>query len=189
MDTIPYANLERGTLLVASPEIESGLFFRAVVLVCEHSQSGSFGVAINKPLDIEIPDEIISQERLDSPLVRISAGGPVQNNQMMLLHSSNQVPEQTIEVCPDVYLGGDLRFLQESLDESAAPHVTLCFGYSGWNAGQLEREFLDGGWFLAKASYQHIFETPQEELWSSLLKEMGGKYASLSTLPADLSLN
>jgi putative transcriptional regulator len=189
MENIPYAHLEKGTLLIASPEVDKGLFFRSVLLLCEHTPGGSFGVMLNKPLEIEIPDEIISQERLDSPRIRTSAGGPVQNNQMMLLHSSNMIPEQTIEICSDVYLGGDLQFLQETLENVEGPHITLCFGYSGWNAGQLEREFLDGGWYLAKATYHHIFETPQEELWSTLLREMGGKYASLSTIPADLSLN
>lgn len=189
MESLPYAQLEKGTLLIASPEIDHGLFFRAVVLLCEHTTGGSFGVMINKQLEIELPDEIISQEKLNSPRIRISAGGPVQSNQMMLLHSSEKIPEQTIEICPDVYLGGDLRFLQETLDDTSGPHITLCFGYSGWNSGQLEREFLDGAWYLAKSTYSNIFEVPQDELWSKLLKDMGGKYASLSTIPADLSLN
>ena len=28
--------------------------------------------------------------------------------------------------------------------DAKGPFVNLCFGYSGWTAGQLEREFLDG---------------------------------------------
>lgn len=54
MHKVPYAKLEKGTLLVASPEVEEGFFSRAVILVCEHSPNGSFGLAINKPLHVEL---------------------------------------------------------------------------------------------------------------------------------------
>lgn len=65
----------------------------------------------------------------------------------------------------------------------------LCFGYSGWQAGQLEREFLDGNWFLAPASYDYVFTDDPENLWSQILKDLGGRYASLATVPENLFLN
>jgi putative transcriptional regulator len=86
-------------------------------------------------------------------------------------------------------LGGDLQFLQESILDPQGPHIHLCFGYAGWGTGQLEREFLDGHWFLHPANAQHIFHIPPEKLWQALLREMGGKYATLSMIPEDLSLN
>jgi putative transcriptional regulator len=189
METIPYSHLEKGTFLIATPDVESGSFFRSVLLVCEHSANGSFGIVINKTLDLELPEEILSAEHLTNPRVGIRAGGPVQTNQMMLLHSSDKIPEQTIEICEGVYLGGDLQFLQEAIIDDNGPFIRLCFGYAGWQAGQLEREFLDGGWFLCPAAARHIFETPPEKLWQTLLREMGGKYATLSMIPEDLSLN
>jgi len=189
MDSIPYSQLEKGALLIASPEVEPGLFSRSVLLLCEHSATGSFGIIINKPLDLELPEEILPVDQMSNPLVNTRAGGPVQTNQMMLLHSSADVPDQTIEICDGVYLGGDLQFLQEAVSKPDGPHLFLCFGYTGWQAGQLEREFLDGGWFLAPATQQHIFETPPSKLWQTLLKEMGGKYATLSMIPEDLTLN
>ena len=65
----------------------------------------------------------------------------------------------------------------------------LALGYAGWGAGQLEREFLDGGWFLHPATKRHLFHVPAEKLWQSLLREMGGKYATLSMIPEDLTVN
>lgn len=189
MDSIPYSHLEKGTFLIATPDVETGMFFRSVLLLCEHSPTGSFGIVINKDLDLELPEEILSLDQLSNPHVSIRAGGPVQTNQMMLLHSSNAIPEQTIEICEGVYLGGDLQFLQEAVVNEGGPNLRLCFGYSGWQAGQLEREFLDGGWFLCPASSKHIFETPPEKLWGELLRELGGRYATLSMIPEDLSVN
>lgn len=189
MDNIPYSHLEKGTFLIATPDVESGIFFRSVLLLCEHSQNGSFGIVINKNLDLDLPEEILTLEQLNNTHVEIRAGGPVQTNQMMLLHSSNKIPEQTIEICEGVHLGGDLQFLQDAITEDSGPNLRLCFGYAGWQAGQLEREFLDGGWFICPASARHIFETPADKLWQTLLRELGGRYATLSMIPEDLSLN
>ena len=189
MEPIPYSNLNKGSFLIASPDMDAGVYFRAVLLICEHSAGGSFGLIINKPLEIELPEEIINVKEFVNPNVQIRAGGPIQPNQMMLLHSSDQITDQTLTICEGVYLGGDMQFLQESVANPDGPAVRLCFGYSGWGAGQLEREFLRGGWFLHPASAKHVFKTPPEKVWQTILREMGGKYATLSMIPEDLSLN
>jgi putative transcriptional regulator len=189
MEAVPYSHLTKGTFLIASPDIDMGIYFRSVILICEHNPSGSFGLIINKSLNIELPEEIVNIKDLANPHVAVRAGGPIQPNQMMLLHSSDQIPEQTLKICNGVFLGGDLQFLQESISDPNGPHLRLCFGYAGWGAGHLEREFLSGNWFLHPASDRYIFEVPPEKIWQSLLREMGGKYATLSMIPEDLSLN
>ncbi len=189
MEATPYAELGKGTLLIASPEISEGLYFRSVLLICEHSSSGSFGLIINKPLELELPEELIKLESKANPHVQIRAGGPMQPNQMMLLHSSDVLPDQTLRICEGVYLGGDVQFLQEAVMDSDGPHIRMCFGYSGWGAGVLEREFLNGLFFVHPASKRYVFEVPPEVLWQTILREKGGKYATLSMIPEDLSLN
>jgi putative transcriptional regulator len=189
MENIPYSQIDKGTLMIASPDIEAGIFFRSVVLVCEHNPNGSFGLVINKSLDLDLPEEIIKTENLANPNIGVRAGGPVQTNQMMLLHTSPTIPQQTLQVCNGVFLGGDLQFLQGVITDPEGPSVLLCFGYAGWGAGQLEREFLDGGWFLHPASQELIFNTSPELLWQTILRDMGGKYATLSMIPEDLSWN
>ncbi|MBI2743390.1 MAG: YqgE/AlgH family protein [Chlamydiales bacterium] len=184
-----HSQLSKGTFLIASPDIDEGLYFRAVLVICEHSTTGSFALMINKPLDVDIPEEILNIKETLNPRVQVRAGGPIQPNQMMLLHSSDQLPDQTLKICEGVYLGGDLQFLQEAVGSASGPHIRLCFGYAGWGAGQLEREFMSGGWFVHPASAKHIFETPYEKVWQTVLRDMGGKYATLSMIPDDLSLN
>jgi putative transcriptional regulator len=185
----PYSLIQKGTFLIATPDIDTGFFFRGVILVCEHNPNGSFGILINRPLDLELPEEILNVNQLANPHIGIRAGGPVQTNQMMLLHTSDKIQQQTLKVCEGVYLGGDLQFLQEAILDEKGPNIQLCFGYAGWGTGQLEREFLDGHWFLHPARLEHIFQVRPEKLWQTLLREMGGKYATLSMIPEDLSLN
>ncbi len=189
MQFVPHSELSKGTLLVSTPNMENGIFFRSVILLCEHSRNGSFGLVINKDLDFELPEEILSMGQLQNPCVGLRAGGPVQTNQMMLLHSSQNMPSQTLEICDGVHLGGDLPFLQEAVKDKKGPEILLCFGYTGWGGGQLEREFLDGNWFLFPGNAKVIFKMPLEKMWQELLREMGGKYAAMSMIPEDLSLN
>lgn len=187
--TPPYSELAKGSFLIASPEIVAGIFFRSVILLCEHTPSGSFGLMINKPIQIELPEELINLKNTANPNIELRAGGPIQPNQMMLLHSAENLQDQALKICDGVYLGGDMQFLQEALMSPTGPHLRLCFGYTGWDSGILEREFLSGNWFLAPGSAQHVFETRPEKIWQSILREMGGKYAALSMIPEDLSLN
>ncbi|MBA3237521.1 MAG: YqgE/AlgH family protein [Parachlamydiaceae bacterium] len=189
MESIPYSQIEKGTFLISTPDIEGGIFFRCVVLICEHNPNGSFGLVINKLLNLELPPEILNMNTLVNPHVTIHAGGPIQTNQMMLLHTSDTIASQTLKICENVYLGGDLPFLQEALSDREGPQLLLCFGYTGWGPGQLEREFLDGNWFVWPAKSNHVFTTPTDKLWATLLREMGGRYASMSMIPEDLSMN
>lgn len=189
MDHFPFASLQKGAFAIASPEIDTGFFFRSVVLLCEHNTNGSFGLVVNKTLQLDLPEEIFQKSERQNPRVGVRAGGPVQTNQMMILHNSPHIEQQTLKIADQIYLGGDVHFLQESLSSAEGPSMQLCFGYAGWGAGQLEREFLDGHWFLQPATPVRLFDTPAEKLWQFLLQDMGGRYASLSMIPEDLSVN
>src|SRR5262245_6948990 len=107
IEHLPYSQIQKGTFLIATPDIDSGFFFRGVILVCEHNTNGSFGLLINRSLDLELPEEIINISHLVNPRISIRAGGPVQTNQMMLLHSSPTIEQQTLQICEGVFLGGD----------------------------------------------------------------------------------
>lgn len=181
--------VRKGCFLVASPEIENLLFFRSVLLICEHNASGSFAILVNKPLDLNLPEELVNLATAPNKNISIRAGGPVQTNQMMLLHSSPSDQQQLLTIADGIYLGGDLQYLHELLEDETSPPVFLNFGYAGWATGQLDREFLDGSWFLYPATKDLLFNTPSENLWKTILMRMGGKYAVYSTIPEDLSLN
>lgn len=186
---IPYSELKKGTFLIASPDITSGIFFRSVVLLCDHSPVGSFGLIINKPLEVDLENDLLQVGDLKEAPIQIRSGGPNQPNQIMLLQSLGTGTESSLEVCPGVYLNGDIDALQMGAAEGSFQQSLLCFGYGGWSSGALEREFLNGAWFLHPASSHHVFETPPEILWQTLLREMGGKYKTLSMIPENLDLN
>lgn len=189
----PYAKLKRGTLLVASPEMDIPFFQRSVVLLCEHSPVGSFGVALNKPIQLKrhhtgSPTANISPT-LTNEHVSLCQGGPFAHEQVSILHNCDTHRFLALEIVKQVYLGGSLQFVQDVLHSSYEASLKMCFGYSGWGPQQLEQEFLDGLWLLHPASTELVFHTPQEDLWSKTLFFMGGKYQVYSTIPEDLRVN
>jgi len=189
MKRIPYAELKKGTFLIASPEVNEGIFFRSVVLLCDHSPIGSLGIIINKTLDLEVPKEMLDMEELPNTDIEVRAGGGTQPNQIMLLHSCEEEQKENLQVCDGVYLGGDMECLQGMTESPETSSLLLCLGYSSWGEGALGQEFLSGAWYLHPASKEHVFKTPPAKLWQTLLREMGGKYKTLSMIPENLDLN
>ncbi|MCB1115497.1 MAG: YqgE/AlgH family protein [Chlamydiia bacterium] len=181
----PYAELKKGTFLIASPDITGGIFYRSVVLLCDHSTVGSFGLIVNKPLDLELEEDLFGMDAEEGK-IEMRAGGPHQPNQVLLLQDQKMENGNSLEIAQGVFLNGDM----EELSEGASfPKTLLCFGYGGWASGVLEKEFLSGAWFLCPATKSHLFETLPDKLWQTLLREMGGKYKTLSMMPEDLELN
>lgn len=175
MEQLPHSHLEKGTFLISTPEIDTGLFYRSVILLCEHTPQGSFGLVVNKSLDLELPEDIIDMNELANPHVGVRAAGPVQTNQMMLLHTASTIPNQTLPICEGVYLGGDLNFLQDNIVNADGPFIYLCFGYAGWGGGQLERIH---GWQLAlipsksRSPFYHSTRTTVANTSSTLRRQV-----------------
>lgn len=179
----------KGTFLIASPQIEDGIFARSVVLVCESDASGTLGLIVNRPLALNLPGDLLDLGSMDGENLHILSGGPVQTNQLMLLHTCSEVPEQTMLVAPDIYLGGDLHFLRSCTQKRYDTPLRLCFGYAGWKPGQLSEEYRKGSWYTTPATSRHLFYEKPRNLWRRLLQEKGGKYTSVSMMPEDLRWN
>jgi putative transcriptional regulator len=183
------ADLQTGSLLIACPEMIDGLFFRSVILICDHTTVGSFGLIMNKPLMIELPEEILDLGDRLNPHLSIRGSGPLEPHQMMLIHTGTPSTSASLKICNGVTLGGNLEFLQEAISDAEGPEILLCLGYCGWAADKLGQEVANGEWFVHKPSKELIFHTPPEKMWQTGLREMGGKYKGLSLIPTDLSLN
>ncbi len=181
--------LQKGSLLVATPNITDPLYRQSVILICEYTSYGSFGLILNKPY---MPIEDQSNEEYDEILSlkeSLRIGGAMQQNQLMLLHGSNKHREQTMQITEGVYLGGDFPFLQELIKQEPDCKMLICFGYTGWTTGELEKQFMDGYWYLSTSTKDLVFNDSPERLWKETLNQMGGSYKKISLIPEDFSLN
>ena len=98
--------IEKGSLLIATPNVTDPLYKQSVVLICEYTNYGSFGLILNKPYEPEEKQTVIEIDEILHLKNSLRIGGSMQQNQLMLLHASNKHRDQTLKVTDGVYLGG-----------------------------------------------------------------------------------
>ncbi|HET6567063.1 MAG TPA: YqgE/AlgH family protein [Rhodothermales bacterium] len=177
-----------GTLLIAPPLSDDPNFKRAVVLVCEHNEQGSFGLVLNRGLTLRLADVL---EEVDGYAAPLSLGGPVQQNTLHVLHRFGALIPDAMLIAGDVYWGGEFDAIKSLIGAGRydATDIRFFLGYSGWSGGQLAQEVEHGGWILADADAASVFPDDQDKLWRTVLRKMGGDYAVLANFPDDPRLN
>ncbi len=177
-----------GTLLVSGPYLADPYFRRSVVLLCMHDDEGSFGLVLNRPIDMAVSDLMEDMPTVPSS---VGIGGPVQSGNLFYLHTLGPRIEGSLKVVDDIHMGGDYDQLRAML--SAAPklakHVRFFVGYSGWGADQLNTEIEQRSWLIHPADKRVVMRSRTEELWADTLRTMGPAYAPLANFPEDPSLN
>lgn len=181
--------LQAGQLLLSEPFMFDENFKRTVVLVCEHSEeNGTVGLIVNKPIKLRL-NEVIE----DFPAFngRLFLGGPVGTDTIQFLHNRGEIIEESIKLAENLYWGGNFDQLKSMIEKGdiAPNEVHFFLGYSGWSLGQLDEELKNNSWIITGATQKYIFETPADNLWKEVMKEMGGIYETMSSYPENPILN
>ncbi|PZX56967.1 putative transcriptional regulator [Algoriphagus ratkowskyi] len=182
-------NPKAGDLLISEPFLQDENFVRSVVLLCEHSDEGSFGLIINKPSILKLGELVEALDFLDSELF---VGGPVEQNTLHFIYVGDKVLDGSLSLGEKVWWGGDYDSLIEKLKLGLLDPDSVRFfiGYSGWGSEQLEDELSDETWIICSEKLdEQTFSFTPEELWKSLLKNMGGEFKVIANYPLDPRLN
>ena len=176
----------RGQLLVASPGLLDPNFRRTVVLVVAHDDDGAVGIVLNRESETEVIVAVPELAELGGAAGRISVGGPVQGEAVIVLAEWDDAEEAGSIVFDDVGLMGAEAELERVA--AATRRVRIFAGYAGWTAGQLEAELAEPSWILAEADPGDVFGD-DPDLWATVLRRKGGSYRLLATMPENPSLN
>jgi putative transcriptional regulator len=166
-------------LLLAMPQLIDPNFTRAVVLMIEHGDGGSFGLVVNQPSPIKAAELLESLDmswRGDREAV-VWSGGPVQPSTGWVLHE----PIVGLDVGPTtgtVEIGEELALSTSperlrSIAGAPPGRCRILLGYSGWAPGQLASEMARGSWLHADADPAVIFDTPADEMWTRAIRSLG----------------
>ncbi|MHA6247891.1 YqgE/AlgH family protein [Pontibacter sp. CAU 1760] len=180
---------QNGSLLISEPFLGDPNFERTVILLCNHSEAeGSFGLVLNRVSNLKLSDVLdIDQESFD---VDLGVGGPVQYNTLHYVHRLPDLP-QAVKLDDGLFWGGDFELLRTMISTGLINKDDIKFflGYSGWTAGQLQEEIDKNVWIVNNNAANKLFNLDADNLWSSVLREMGGKFKVLSNYPVDPRLN
>ena len=183
---------EAGSLLAAWPDMLDPNFMHSVVVVCQHSTSGAYGLVTNRRTDLVVRDLFSEHPLLGQSDFPVHLGGPVDHSTLQFLHT---VPDEIpggVPLDDGLWLGGELeslgRFLATDADRASAG-LRIFLGYSGWGAGQLDAELNAGAWVLAPPSNQGVFGPDGEPTWRRVVRSIGEAGAELENHPPDVSWN
>jgi len=177
-----------GVALIAAGSLRDPNFIRTVILLCEHTDEGSFGLVLNQTLPLKLSDGFKNLRDWDAPLFK---GGPVQAGALHFLHGNQNLEIGSREILPGVYWGGDFHALNDLMASSSARPSQFRFfaGYSGWGSGQLQAEIDRQDWYLARMHSGLVFCDDADDHWRQILRSMGSEYAMISNLPVNAQLN
>ncbi|MFN3554628.1 MAG: YqgE/AlgH family protein [Bacteroidales bacterium] len=179
----------QGRLLISEPSLRDFYFGKSVVLLIEHSaQDGTFGLIVNKPINVKLNEVAKEFPQTDFP---VFLGGPVNPDRLFYLHTLGEELPGSIPVFGNVYWGGDIRKLMDMIDMKLATpeQVRFFIGYSGWEAGQLDREMGEKSWIVTQATDKIVLAQDPDTLWGNTLKKLGYDYAIWANFPSDPILN
>lgn len=180
----------RGKLLVATPGLIDQNFFRAVVLVVEHSDEGAAGVVLNRPSETAIdatPLDPWKHLAADPPLVFV--GGPVNPDSAVCL--ARAAPDARPQGWEHIVGGLGVVDLSREIDDvrDGLDRLRMFAGYAGWGGGQLEDELEEGSWYILEADPEDALTSMPLALWRFVLRRQRGKLALVANFPTDPSMN
>ena len=180
-----------GTFLASAPDLMDPNFMHRVVLMCQHSPEGAYGLVVNCPAEVKVSMLMPDHPVLGSCDFPVHSGGPVGLDTLQFVHRVPDRIEGGLEISDGLYLGGELEQMAMCLaaEDEAAATIRLFLGYSGWSAGQLEQELSDGSWLPAPLSVDAVFMNDTHATWREVVRSIGPASEGLENLPPDVSWN
>jgi len=159
------------------PQLSDPNFRRAVVLVVHHDADSTFGLVLNREVELSVSELC---ESLEFPwngnrAAEVAWGGPVESHTGWLLFQDGLdtvVEEEQISRLNDgLCFAGSMDVFRE-LAEHPPQDLRIFLGYAGWGDGQLEAELAQGAWVVAPLSADVVFDVPVEAMWDHVLRAM-----------------
>jgi putative transcriptional regulator len=170
----------RAALLLSMPQMQDPNFARTVVLLCEYSPDGAFGLVLNRPTELAATAMV----RLDPPIIGgnelpLCIGGPVEPQRGWILLADE--PDTEFKSIRDgLYLSTSQEVLREVLATRPAPRARVLAGYAGWGPGQLDEELAQSAWLMGDVDLDIVFDLPPDVMWETAIRRLGADPSALT---------
>jgi putative transcriptional regulator len=183
-DKIP----EKGKILISEPFLPDTFFNRSIVYLTDHTNEGSVGFILNKKLDIWVKDAISGFDTCNDHL---NMGGPVSPDTLHYLHTVGELIPNSVSVDGNVFWGGDIEVIKSLIASGKINKTKIRFflGYSGWSAGQLDRELKENSWVIARIRSDLVMGNRGDDTWKMVLRGLNNKYRMWADFPESPEMN
>lgn len=159
------------------PQLADPNFRRTVVLIVHHDADSTFGLVLNREVNLTVRELCESLEfgwngKLDA---EVAWGGPVETHTGWLLYQDDvdtQIEDASVSrLDGELCFAGSLDVLRQ-LAARPPQDLRIFLGYAGWAGGQLEAELAQGAWVVAPMSAEVVFDVAVEDMWEHVLRTM-----------------
>ncbi len=168
------------SLLVSMPQMQDPNFARAVVLLCNFSPEGAFGLVLNRPTDaaastmVKLDPAVVSGNSL-----ALSIGGPVEPERGWILLADRPDEAEYQTIVEGVYLSTSPLLLRAVLSRNPAPRALVLAGYAGWGPGQLDEELAQSAWLIGSVDSNIVFDVAPGAMWETAIRRLGADPSTL----------
>ncbi|KPK83279.1 MAG: hypothetical protein AMS27_13210 [Bacteroides sp. SM23_62_1] len=179
---------EQGRVLISEPFLNDTYFRRSVVLLTEHSEEGSVGFVLNKPVELTVGDVLKDFPDIDAS---VSIGGPVNTNTVHYIHTIGDEVPNSVKVMKNLYWGGDFDTIKNLIVQGRInkDNIRFFLGYAGWSPKQLDNELSEHAWVVTELDAVTIMKSTNLSLWKETLNKLGDKYKTWVNFPENPGLN
>lgn len=162
-----------GHLLIAQPKNTDNNFSKTVVLVAQHSETGAWGVVVNKPAKRVTMIDVMSAAGIayESPDLAY-IGGPVEPTRVHVIHTLDWSGPTTMKISETIGITGDMSILTAISSGEGPARYRAGVGLAVWSAGQLDGEQSgqtpwtpDHRWLTTPATVELCLTGEGEEQW------------------------
>ena len=171
----------RPSLLLSMPQMQDPNFARTVVLLCDYSPDGAFGLVLNRPTEMAATSMVKLEPAVeDGNSMPLWLGGPVEPQRGWIL--VNRAPDVEFKTISDgLYLSTSPSLLRRVLETKPAPRARVLAGYAGWGPGQLDEELAQSAWLMSDIDLDLIFDVEPATMWETAIRRLGADPATLTT--------
>ena len=178
----------QGQLLIAHPLLNDGFFNRSVIYVSSDNDEGSFGFIMNFKTQFKLRDLRPQVNKGNFPIFE---GGPVAKDQLFFLHTLGKDVGESLLIKDNIYFGGDFNEILHLIEHGKVKQNEVRFfvGYSGWGAGQLQKEIKTKSWLINEDTNDDLLLINYTDLWKQKLEEQKQSYGIFANIGFDPSQN
>jgi putative transcriptional regulator len=160
----PDALILEGMLLLAHPDLQGTYFGNTVILISHHDpECGAHGYVLNQPMGQLVAELAPTVKEPEIALLPVYMGGPVEQSRIMFATLAWQTDGRG-----KLHFQTHLPIAEAAARSRQGEQVLAIAGYSGWSAGQLERELEHHSW-IVRPPTAHVADTNSIlSLWDAL---------------------
>jgi putative transcriptional regulator len=165
------------------PQMNDPNFARTVVLLCEYTERGAFGLVVNRQMEEPAWTMVKTEPPVTvDPELRLWIGGPVEPQRTWVLMSDADGPDdEQHEVAPGVILSASRALALKLLQSPPRSRSRIVIGYAGWGPGQLDQEIAASAWLTMPVDPALIFNVPPDQMWEAAIRRFGTDPSAFQT--------